>query len=1052
MLSNSLFNAHSLRQNITHAYRMDETECVEQLLKQISFSPDAQERIHATAQKLVIETRAQHQQQGTVTKLLQQYNLSSDEGIALMCLAEALLRIPDQYTRDLLISDKISTINWLAQTDKEKSLFANATSWSLLLTGKVFSPSREKEKGFLSALKRTISSPGLVALRPIIMQGMKLIGNQFVTGQTIEEALTQAQKLQEMGYRFSYDMLGEAARTKEDADRYFDSYKNAIIAIGKSAPSHDPIKSPGISIKLSALHPRYEYSNHQRVMAELVPSLLELIKLAKQYNIGVTIDAEEADRLDISLDIFEKVFSQPELASWEGLGLVVQAYQKRATHVIDWLTNLSRQYKRRIMLRLVKGAYWDAEIKQSQVFGLEGYPVFTRKPSTDLSYLVCAKKLLENLDCFFPQFGTHNAYSVAAILEMGYKTPSSGNPPFEFQCLHGMGRPLYDQIVDKNQYHLPTRIYAPVGSHTDLVGYLIRRLLENGANSSFINNVANEKIPLEEVIINPISKIAKETRKPHPAIPLPRDIYGNRKNSSGIDLSNRSHFNELKQALDKVATKSWVSAPLLNGKLIKNNSAQTVVSPVDGKPIGETYKASEKEAEEALRIASEAKKDWEFTPVEERASILERAADIFQEEMPSLITLLTREGGKAIPDSISEIRETIDFCRYYAQQARLAFQPQILPGPTGESNQLSLHPRGIILCISPWNFPLAIFTGQVTAALACGNAVIAKPAEQTTLIAAEAIRILHQAGIPKEILHLVPGKGSVIGSKLVADNRISGIMFTGSTETAQTINQTLAARKGPIVPLIAETGGQNAMIVDSSALAEQVVLDIMQSAFNSAGQRCSALRVLFVQEDIAPRLLSMLKGAMAELNLNLPHLLATDIGPVIDQDALNTLKQHVDRMKKEARLVYEMPAPHGMEGSYFQPCAFELNDLTLLPREVFGPILHIIRFKADELNKVIDMISETGYGLTLGIHSRIESTINYVVKRMPVGNIYINRNIVGAVVGVQPFGGEGLSGTGPKAGGPHYLPRLCVERAVSNNTTAIGGNTTLVMLQEEVNA
>ncbi|HVY53350.1 MAG TPA: bifunctional proline dehydrogenase/L-glutamate gamma-semialdehyde dehydrogenase PutA, partial [Gammaproteobacteria bacterium] len=663
-----------------------------------------------------------------------------------------------------------------------------------------------------------------------------------------------------------------------------------IIAIGQSATQHDPVTSPGISIKLSALHPRYEYAQHQRVMNELIPSLLDLIKLAKSYNIGVTIDAEEADRLDLSLDIFEKVYSNPELAPWQGLGMVVQAYQKRATFVIDWLADLARKHQRRIMLRLVKGAYWDAEIKQSQVLGLENYPVFTRKSSTDISYLVCAKKLLDQRDCFFPQFGTHNAHSVAAILEMGHKGAAHARDTFEFQCLHGMGRPLYDQMVDKNQFNIPVRIYAPVGSHADLVGYLIRRLLENGANTSFINHVANDKIAIEDIVADPITRMRNEPHKPHPAIPLPKNIFANRENSHGIDLSNRSTFNELKNNLDKWSSEHWVATSLINGKAIKEQTPINVASPSIEKSIGTVYKATEADMEEALKIAQAAKSDWAFTPVADRAACLEQAADLFQQAMPTFITLLCREGGKTVQDAISEIRETIDYCRYYAAIARQQLIPQQLNGPTGELNELSLHPRGLFLCISPWNFPLAIFTGQIIAALVSGNVVIAKPAEQTPLIATEAVKVLHKAGIPKNVLQLILGRGSVIGTKVVPDARVDGVVFTGSTETAQIINQTLANRPGPIAPLIAETGGQNAMIVDSSALPEQAVVDIIQSAFNSAGQRCSALRVLFVQEDIAPRLIEMLKGAMAELNLHDPRLLPTDIGPVIDQASINSLQ------------------------------------------------------------------------------------------------------------------------------------------------------------------
>lgn len=1034
-----------LRQAITAAYRRDETQCVEELLQTLSFSKAALARIQEGAQRLVLETRKQRKKQSGFEALLHQYDLSSEEGIALMCLAEALLRIPDAHTRDLLISDKMSSVDWLSQLKSEKSLFANAAAWSLMLTGKIFSPAQEGETGFFAALKKTISSPGIAALRPIVLQGMKMLGNLFVTGSTIEEALKQAQSVEAQGYRFSYDMLGEAARTAEDARRYFEAYRNAIVAIGESRPKHDPIHSPGISIKLSALHPRYEYSKQARVLKSLVPSLLELVKLARQYNIGVTIDAEEADRLDLSLDIFEKLFSSPELAPWEGLGMVVQAYQKRAPYVVDWLAQLSQTHRRRIMVRLVKGAYWDSEIKQSQVLGLAGYPVFTRKAATDVSYLVCAKKLLEQPECFYPQFGTHNAQSIAAILEL-----AGERRDFEFQCLHGMGRTLYDQIVDPARYKLPTRIYAPVGQHQDLVGYLVRRLLENGANTSFINQLGNEQTPIENLIADPIEQLASLPFKPHPRIPLPKDIYKDRENSQGPDLSNRQTVNELKITLDKLAKQSRLAAPLVNGKLLKAGSAQAVRAPWQPEiVIGQVYEAGEAETEEALQVAADAKKSWETTSVAERCLCLERAADALQQALPLFVDLLSLEGGKTIPDCISEVREAIDFCRYYAARARQDFTPQTLGGPTGENNQLTLHPRGVVVCISPWNFPLAIFTGQIVAALVCGNVVIAKPAEQTPLVATEMVRLLHEAGVPKAALQLLPGQGALVGAKLVADPRVSAVMFTGSTETAQLINQSLAARPGPIIPLIAETGGQNALIADSSALPEQTVADVILSAFNSAGQRCSALRVLFVQEELAPRLLEMLKGAMAELEIGDPGLLETDIGPVIDQDALKMLERHAQKMNKEASLIYQVPLPLHLKGTYFAPCAYELKDLGLLQREVFGPILHVIRFPAGGLASVLEQIRRTGYGLTLGVHSRIESTVQYVVEQMPVGNLYVNRNMIGAVVGVQPFGGEGLSGTGPKAGGPHYLPRLCVERTVSINTTAVGGNTTLATLRED---
>ncbi len=1033
-----------LRDNITNAYRMDETECLDRLLPQAAFSPEALNRIDHNAKILVANTREYKKTQSKIDALLHQYDLSTDEGISLMCLAEALLRIPDTATIDKFISDKLSTVDWKNHLSKENSMFINATTWSLLLTGKIYAPTLDTEKNLTNAFSRATSRVGAAMIRPVIMQMMKAIGAQFVMGQDIDAAIKRAEEIEKMGYRYSYDMLGEAARTQEDAKRYYASYEAAIHAIGKAATSSEPAKNPGISIKLSALHPRYEYAKYETVMNEVPPLLLALAKLAKKYQIGFTVDAEEADRLDLSLDIIEKVFSDPLLNGWEGFGLAVQAYQKRASYVIDWLAALSKRHQRRLMVRLVKGAYWDAEIKVSQIQGFSGYPVFTRKNATDVSYIACAKKIFANIDCFYPQFGTHNAYSVAAIIEM------AGDKEFEFQCLHGMGRALYDQVVDAAQFNKPCRIYAPVGTHKDLLGYLVRRLLENGANSSFVNKLADDKTPIEKMVVNPVARIAALARKPHPFIPLPEDIYPDWKNSSGIDLSNRHVFDDLKTEMDKIANNKWSVGSIVNGKAHIDSHATTVFSPSNATEIiGHVSKADEALTETALEVAENATHTWSKMSVEERAQILERAADMFQAQMPTLITILTQEGGKCIFDCISEVRETIDFCRYYAYRAREDLKTTILPGPTGEVNTLTLHPRGIIACISPWNFPLAIFSGQILAALVTGNAVIAKPAEQTPIIAFKAVEIMHAAGVPVDALQLLIGPGRVVGAKLVNDPRIAGVMFTGSTETAKFIEQSLAKRPGPIGMFIAETGGQNAMIVDSSALAEQTVYDIAMSAFNSAGQRCSALRVLFVQEELAPKLLDMLKGYMAELVIGNPNLLATDIGPVIDHASRQMLEAHFEKMQREATLVATVPMPPSLSGNYFAPAVFELKDLSILEGEVFGPILHVVRYAERDLPTVMDAIIKTGFGLTLGIHSRIDATIQYITKRMPVGNIYVNRNMIGAVVGVQPFGGERLSGTGPKAGGPHYLPRLCVERTISTNTTAVGGNARLVSLLED---
>lgn len=1029
-----------LRDAITNAYRMDETDSLKALVETASLPPDATQRIKTMATRLVSYTRTERKKLGGLDAFLHEYDLSSEEGIALMCLAEALLRIPDANTRNRLIADKISTAQWDVHSRKGGSMFVNAASWSLMITGKIFAPTLNTEKNLAASLKRLFARTGEALIRPIILQGMKLIGKQFVMGRTIDEALKNAKKLEAKGYRYSYDMLGEAARTQKDAEKYFNSYLIAIAAIGASANDLTPRKGPGISVKLSALHPRYEVANRARVMNELVPKVLLLAQAAKQQNIGMTIDAEEADRLELSLDIIEKVFTDSSLDGWEGFGLAVQAYQKRAPFVIDWLADLAKRQQRRLMVRLVKGAYWDAEIKISQVLGLAGYPVFTRKQATDVSYLACAKKLLGYSAYIYPQFGTHNAHSVASILEM-----ANNEQEFEFQCLHGMGESLYDQLIAD----VPCRIYAPVGSHKDLLGYLVRRLLENGANTSFINRIADENIAIEDIIADPIVKISTLVSKPHPRIPLPKNIYGaERMNSRGLDLSDTNTLHNLKKAMEQFDQKQWQACAMINGKN-SLHTPKTIVSPANlDDVVGEVHEATAEDLEQALSVTTTAKTAWANTSADERAACLERAADLFEKHSAEFMMLLCKEAGKQIVDCQSEIREAVDFCRYYAMRARTDLIPQTLPGPTGEFNQLSLHPRGVIACISPWNFPLAIFIGQITAALVAGNAVIAKPAEQTPLIAHFAVGLLLEAGIPAGVLQLLPGDGATIGAKLVADTRIAGVMFTGSTDTARLIQQTLSNRPGPLVPFIAETGGQNVMIVDSSALPEQVVADVLLSSFNSAGQRCSALRVMFVQDDIADGLIEMLQGAMAELTIGDPGLLATDVGPVIDQDALQMLKNHLARMKDEATILYQVSAKELPRGHFFAPAMVEIKKLDVLKGEVFGPILHIVRFKSHELDNVIEQVNQTGYGLTLGIHSRINATVEYIEQRVAVGNIYVNRNMIGAVVGVQPFGGEGLSGTGPKAGGPYYLPRLCVERVVSVNTTAAGGNASLVSLGE----
>lgn len=1004
---------------LNSVYLGDEATLVEKLIAAATLPPSSLHSIKDKAEALVTQVRKTRLNQGGLDAFLYQYDLSSNEGIALMCLAEALLRIPDKSTVDKLIRDKISKADWEEHLGKSESLFVNAATWGLMLTGKIISPTEKDSHTLHKTLKNLVKRGGEPFIRKTMAHAMKILGNQFVMGETITKALKRSESFEKQGYLFSYDMLGEAARTMKDANRYFDAYQKAIAKIGEATQGKNAITGSGISIKLSALHPRYEYAQQEDIIPYLTEKLLTLALHCKDVNIGLTVDAEEAERLDISIEIIKKVFAAPELENWEGFGLALQSYQKRGYYLIDDLAEFARQHKKRFMIRLIKGAYWDSEIKNAQVKGYEGYPVFTRKTSTDVSFLACAKKIFSYADAFYPAFATHNAYSLAAVLEMA---TLANVTQFEFQCLHGMGYTLYDQVVGKKNLNIPCRVYAPVGGHEDLLAYLVRRLLENGANSSFVNRIIDEKIPVSEIIMDPVKKLSETEQKPHPAIPLPRNLYGAaRANSNGINLTDADEVKKLYDAM-------------------KN-------------PSYETVDANKLDAEIILQNAHAAFEQWEMTSVEKRAACLDKAGDLLEERMPQFMSITIEEGKKTIPDAIAEVREAIDFCRYYAQQARehLA-KPQDMPGPTGETNQLFLRGRGPMVCISPWNFPLAIFMGQVTAALVTGNPVIAKPAGQTTHIAMAAVSLLHEAGIPKEVLQLCPLSGKLIGSKIIPDDRIKGVIFTGSTETAQQINQTLANRSGQLVPFIAETGGQNAMIVDSSALPEQVVADVITSAFMSAGQRCSALRVLFLQDDIADKTIEMLKGAMETLKLGNPRELETDIGPVIDNAAKNTLQEHIDKLRheKRAKLLYQIPlTDEHSKDSFLGPIAFEVDNINVLTREVFGPVLHIVRYKSSELDKVIDSINSTGYGLTMGIHSRIDETVHYIQAKMKAGNIYVNRSMIGAVVGTQPFGGEGLSGTGPKAGGPHYLLRLCTERTLTINTTAAGGNASLMSLNAD---
>ncbi|HVV68051.1 MAG TPA: bifunctional proline dehydrogenase/L-glutamate gamma-semialdehyde dehydrogenase PutA [Gammaproteobacteria bacterium] len=1046
---NELQEQSPLRLALTQAYRQDETECLQALITAAELPEPVLQSISDTAQMLVTKVREQRIGKGGLDAFMYQYDLSSEEGIALMCLAEAALRVPDSDTRNRLIQDKIASANWESHRGKSDSYFVNAASWALMLTGKIIKPEESSEGFFAPVLKRLLKRTSEPVIRKAVAEAMRIMGSQFVMGRNINEALNRSKSLAKQGYRFSYDMLGEAARTAEDAERYFQSYQQAITAIGKVAKGQSLEQAPGISVKLSALHPRYEFAQREQVLPQLIERLHSLALQAKTAGVGFTVDAEEADRLELSLDIIEKVATSPELKGWDGFGLAVQAYQKRAFYLLDWLADLAKRNQCRLMVRLVKGAYWDTEIKDSQVKGLSSYPVFTRKVNTDLSYLACAKKMIDYGHLFYCQFATHNAYTVAAILTMMGKRRD-----FEFQCLKGMGNALYDEIVPKDKLGIPCRVYAPVGRHEDLLPYLVRRLLENGANSSFVNRIVDENTPIAELIAHPVIKVKQLKSTPHPRIPLPADIYmPERQNSQGVDFTDHRQLQDLAQAMTLSLNHFWYAMPTCNrkaGPVRELKGGRDVTDPSDRKQvIGTVVHATREDLETSLIRAKLAANSWSHQTVHERAACLDRLAVLVEDNRSELMALLVREAGKTLPDALGEVRETVDYCRYYAACARQHLAPKTLASPTGEFNQLQFHGRGVFLCISPWNFPLAIFSGQVLAALVAGNCVLAKPAEQTSLIAARMVELMHEAGIPTHVVQLLPGKGSVIGAAAVADSRIAGVMFTGSTETARGINQTLANREGPIVPFIAETGGQNAMIADTTALPEQLVMDVVMSAFNSAGQRCSALRVLFLQSETADHVIHMLKGAMAELKIGNPSWLNTDIGPVIDDAARMTLAEHASLMQKEGKLIAEVPLGNQTgQGTFFAPCAFEIPSLSLLTREVFGPILHVIRYKSCDLDKVIHAINATGYGLTLGIHSRINATAEYIQRRTHVGNTYVNRNMIGAVVGVQPFGGEGLSGTGPKAGGPNYLQRLCHERSLAVNTSAAGGNASLMSIGE----
>ncbi|AXY56515.1 trifunctional transcriptional regulator/proline dehydrogenase/L-glutamate gamma-semialdehyde dehydrogenase [Acinetobacter chinensis] len=1015
---------------INTAWRRAEPECVENLLEHSQIPDELNDQIHNTAFNLahtLRERKSSSGKAGIVQGLLQEFALSSQEGIALMCLAEALLRIPDAATRDLLIKDKINQGNWKEHIGQSSLMFVNAAAWGLMLTGKLMeTPKQNSLSGMLTSL---LARSGRGVIRKAVDVAMRMMGEQFVTGETIQEALKHAEPLEDKGFRYSYDMLGEAALTEHDAERYYEDYTNAIHAIGKASAEKDVYDGPGISIKLSALHPRYQRAQIGRVHNELYGKILQLAQLAKQYNIGLNIDAEESERLEISLELLERLCFEPSLNDWKGIGFVIQAYQKRCFYVVDYIIDLAKRSEKRLMIRLVKGAYWDSEIKKAQMDGMTDYPVFTRKVHTDLSYIACAKKLLAAPDQIYPQFATHNAQTLATIYQLAdpaqYYTGQ-----YEFQCLHGMGEPLYEQVVGNrsdNKLGVPCRIYAPVGNHETLLAYLVRRLLENGANTSFVNRIADKTIEIDDLIENPYITITETAQKEqitgqkHPAIPLPVELYGDvRKNSAGFDLANDLDLSVLNQTAVQLAQHQWHATPMGKNLTVTDGStANKILNPSSHQDVvGSVQEATAEQVDQALENAVLAQQNWSELSKNKRADCLLKAADLMESRLQELMILLSRESGKTYSNAIAEVREAVDFLRYYAAQV------------IDLSDDCVLQPLGTVLCISPWNFPLAIFTGQIAAALVAGNTVIAKPAEQTPLIASVAVQMLWQAGVPEDVIQLLPGRGETVGAQLSADARIQGIMFTGSTEVAVILNKTLAARisaDGQPVPLIAETGGQNAMIVDSSALTEQVILDAVSSAFDSAGQRCSALRILCVQEDNAASVVNMLKGAMRELQVGNPALLQTDIGPVIDTDAKNIIEAHIQKMKDKGYPVHQLMMDQSQDlsqGTFIAPTLIELPDLNDLKREVFGPVLHVITYKYGQLNQLLDQINSKGYGLTMGLHTRIDETIHSVVSTAEVGNLYINRNIVGAVVGVQPFGGEGLSGTGPKAGGPLYLYRL----------------------------
>ncbi len=1046
----NLDSADAILPVITSNYIVDENDYVQALLDSMQFDEKQLDEQKQQVAKLISDIRKEADGGSGIDNFLQEYSLDTEEGIILMCLAEALLRIPDSETADALIEDKLSDAAWDKHLSKSDSLFVNASTWGLMLSGKVTSLGKNSEERPATLLGRMVDRLSEPVIRAAMYQAMKIMGKQFVLGRNINEALKAGDKNRESGYTHSFDMLGEAALTSDDAKRYHKSYFDAITAIGNKTYRGD-VPRPGISIKLSALHPRYEESQRDRVLTELYDSIVVLIEHARKLNIQLTIDAEEMDRLELSLHLFKKLYHSEAAKDWGNLGLVVQAYSTRALPVLHWLNHLAKETGTKIPVRLVKGAYWDSEIKLCQQMGLKSYPVFTRKVNTDISYLACANYLLSQASgTIFPQFATHNAQTASTILHFVEKHQ---NRQFEFQRLHGMGHELYDEVLKKEREKgNPTyaRIYAPVGAHKDLLPYLVRRLLENGANTSFVHKLVDPNTPVESLAAHPVREVQKNSSFYNTAIAKPIDIFAERPNSHGVNLHIECQREVFFEKVADFSQKQYHAASLINGKDHIVGDKREIKSPYDHtKIVGSVSLADAETAKLAMKEAQKAYPAWNKVSVKKRAEILNTIADLYEKHQHELVSLCMREAGKVYQDGIDEIREAVDFCRYYAAEAERNWgEPLMLPGPTGETNELQVMGRGVFFCISPWNFPLAIFTGQIVAALVTGNAVIAKPADSTNLIGYRAVQLMHEAGVPNNVLQLVCGRGSVVGQALVEDEGVSGVCFTGSTDTAKHMNRTLAAREGAIVPFIAETGGQNAMLVDSTSLPEQVVTDVVHSAFMSAGQRCSALRVLYLQEEIADKVIELLKGAMQELIVGNPEHYKTDIASVIDARAQGGLLEHLKHISTIGTVIYQAQ-PTGVDESkstFVPPTAIEIDSIKQLEKEQFGPILHIVRFKRKDLTQVIKDINSTGYGLTFGIHSRNETFCEMVANSIDAGNIYINRNQIGAVVGVNPFGGHGLSGTGPKAGGPHYLMRFINEKTISNNITAIGGNASLLVL------